>query len=226
MYAAMYSITLPFSRTAIAWRRIARRLLSARIAPEFVEWAVGATEMVPTLPDERYKARVPERFVILTETAVWHSDPSRFDLLYRLAWRLRLQPSLVGDRCDPDVLRLLEMENDVLRAHRKLGRDLRLHEVGRQAGRRIFAGWCDVPHDPLELALPKYQRQFSEFDWVIYTPQRMVRCTQGNVSLAQAPERPELLRDTMHSDWYEWLRAQVCPTPSKDRTDFSVDITY
>ena len=221
----MYTITLPFSGTAIAWRRIARRLLSARVAPEFVAWSVDAVENVPTLPEERYKARVPERFVILTETSVWHSDPLKFDLLYRLAWRLRLQPSLVGDRSDADVLRLLEMETDVLRAHRKLGRDLRLHDVGRCAGRRVFAGWCDVPHDPLELALPKYQRQFSEFDWIIYTPRRLVRCIQGIISIAPSPERPDLTRDTTHSDWYEWLRAQVGPAPSSNQSDFSAEIT-
>lgn len=221
----MYTITLPFSGTATAWRRIARRLLSARVAPEFVEWSIGAIECVPTLPDERYRARVPERFVILTETSVWHSDPLRFDLLYRLAWRLRLQPSLVGDRSDADVLRLLEMESDVLRAHRKLSRDLRLHDVGRQSGRWVFAGWCDVPHDPLELALPKYQRQFSEFDWIIYTPQRMVRSVEGSVSIAPSPERPELVRDTTHSDWYEWLRAQVGPAPLSYKTGFSSEIT-
>lgn len=221
----MYTITLPFSGTAIAWRRIARRLLSARVAPEFVAWSVDTVENVPTLPEERYKARVPERFVILTETSVWHSDPLKFDLLYRLAWRLRLQPSLVGDRSDADVLRLLEMETDVLRAHRKLGRDLRLHDVGRCAGRRVFAGWCDVPHDPLELALPKYQRQFSEFDWIIYTPRRLVRCIEGIISIAPSPERPDLTRDTMHSDWYEWLRAQVGPAPSSNQFDFSTEIT-
>ncbi len=209
----MYEITLPFAGTTFAWRRIARQLMAARVAPELVSWVVATEEALPALPRDRYKVRVPERFLILSQIAGWHSAADRYDRLYRLAWRLRLTPAVIGDRADPEVSVLLEREADVLRSVRRLSRQLQLHELGRDSGRRQFAGWCDVPHDPLELLLPRYVRQLSEFDWTIYTPARVVRSRQGDLTVAASPERPDLPKDTRATEWQEWLRAQETPAP-------------
>ena len=209
----MVDITLPFAGTVSAWRQTARRLLAARIPPEHLQWQIGATLDIPRLPAEKFKVRVPERFVHLSDVVGWHEAQDRFALLYRTAWGLRLKPALLTDNSDPDVASLIAMEQDVLISLKRFNQRLRLHELPSSSPRRLFAGWCDIPQDPLEIALPRLRRQFSEFDWVIYTPARAVRSIAGQEFIFRPPERPDLPRNTAHSDWQEWLRAQECPAP-------------
>ena len=211
----MFEITLPFEHTAGAWRAVARRLLAARVDPSRVRWQIGERTHIPNLPEERYRVRVPERLLTLSDVALWHEESDRFDLMYQLSWKLRLAPNLMADTEDKTVSRCLDMETDVLRSLKRLNRSLRLSEVHPNLGRRLFVGWCDVPHDPLELALPRLCRQLSDFDWTIYTPQRVARSVNGSVSVSSAPERPDLGRDTTSEPWVEWLRAQEYPTPSE-----------
>ena len=211
----MVDITLPFAGTVSAWRQTARRLLAARIPPEHLHWKIDNALNVPRLPAEKFKVRVPERFVHLSDVVGWHEAPDRFDLLYRTAWGLRLKPALLTDTQDADVTALLAMEQDVLTALKRFNQRLRLHELPYSGARRMFAGWCDIPQDPIEIALPRLRRQMSEFDWVIYTPARAVRSIAGQDFIFRPPERPDLPRNTAHSDWLEWLRAQECPAPSE-----------
>ncbi len=201
----MFQIPLPFSKTAAAWRRIAGRLMSGRVPPEHVTWTIDDEGLLPPLPEPKFAVRVPERFLIMADAAAWHDASDRFDRLYALAWRLRLRPGLMTED-DAEVQTLITMEQEVLRSLRRLQRGLALHPVGLSGGRRQFAGWCDVRHDPLELALPHFTRRLSEMDWVIHTPMRSVRSTSGRIEITAAPERPSLPRDGRHPDWATWLQ--------------------
>ncbi|OUD10007.1 hypothetical protein BVC71_00340 [Marivivens niveibacter] len=207
----MVDITLPFAGTVSAWRQTARRLLAARIPPEHLHWKIGAALDIPRLPAEKFKVRVPERFVHLSDVVGWHDAADRFALLYRTAWGLRLKPTLLTETNDPDVATLITMEQDVLTSLRRFNQRLRLHELPSTTSRRMFAGWCDIQQDPLEIALPRLRRQLSEFDWVIYTPARAVRSTAQQEFIFRPPERPDLPRNTAHPDWVRWLQAQEYP---------------
>jgi DNA polymerase len=58
---------------------------------------------------------VPAGFLALCEDVVRHRDPGRFDLLYRLLWRLQHEPGLREDRHDPDRVAAREMAQAVRR---------------------------------------------------------------------------------------------------------------
>src|SRR5690606_39709499 len=59
--------------------------------------------------------RVLFRSVELAESAILHSDPQRFALLYRLLWRLQGTPRILDDRADLDVRRIDELARGVRR---------------------------------------------------------------------------------------------------------------
>lgn len=209
----MYSIPLPFSDTAIAWRTAARALLAARVLPESVTWSPDMTAPLPALPKARYRVRVPERFLAMAGIVVWHSDPDRFARLYAMAFRLLAHPELLNDSACTEMADLFAMEQQVLRAHRMLKSRLYLHDLHRPVARRAFAGWVDTPHDPLELTRQEFTRRFSDIDVSIYTPNRAAHWISGRLVFQPAPPRPALPKKTSDPFWAAWLRDHVPDVP-------------
>ncbi len=84
------------------WRREARRLAAARIAPDAVAWLVGEEQggLFEAALEEAGAQQgasgagltVPRRFIELAETVICHREPERFGLLYRLLLRLQAEP--------------------------------------------------------------------------------------------------------------------------------------
>ena len=83
-----------------SWREEARRLLAARVEPSDVVFVEGGMEHAllpglftaddstgPRLASDVAK-RVPKEFVTLAKKVTCHRDPVRWNLLYRLLWRL------------------------------------------------------------------------------------------------------------------------------------------
>lgn len=95
------------------WRAAARALLRDGVRPDEVVWEeVNAGGDLFAAPVERRRVEgcpvgvVPRRFIDLAKVAMFHRDPRRFALLYRLLFRLQKHPALLGARSDPDVARL------------------------------------------------------------------------------------------------------------------------
>ncbi len=104
------------------WRAYARALLLEATPPEAVRWEVGpgglfadAEATAPAIT-RRAVGVVPRRFVELGQVALFHRDPARFALLYRLLFRLQRDPSLLAARFDPDVSRLHKLVDDLRQA--------------------------------------------------------------------------------------------------------------
>jgi uracil-DNA glycosylase family protein len=104
-----------FTPTFEEWRRVARPLLAARVAPASVSWIEkdlnGAPMPIRTArssADGRAVApspvRIPAAFVALAKRVAGHRDPKRWALMYRVAYRLTGgQPRLLEDDQDRDV---------------------------------------------------------------------------------------------------------------------------
>ena len=103
----------------VEWRERARRLIQADLPPDRVAWEApgvnGADRFgqgirrLPQPPPDAPHPRATRKFLELAQRAIGHSDPARFDLLYRLLWRLQANPTLMSDAADPDVRRIAEL---------------------------------------------------------------------------------------------------------------------
>ncbi len=95
-----------------AWQAAARELLAAGVEPAEIVWlpvaTAGAAEpAAPAAPT----ARVPRQFVDVARDVAGHPDPARWDLLYRVLWRLVHESrDLLKREEDPDVRRLLALQ--------------------------------------------------------------------------------------------------------------------
>jgi uracil-DNA glycosylase len=107
------------------WRFKAREALVRGIPPEDADFQdpydtttlrvdfSPATAAPPLERTPHPEPHVPAAFLYAALTVARHSDPARWNLLYRLLWRLQDDSSLLHFDLDPDVMTLRRLEAEV-----------------------------------------------------------------------------------------------------------------
>ncbi len=159
------------------WRAAARALRAEAAAPADVLWTVdgGQASLFPADAPQAKGAgeggfRVSRAFVDLAERVALHRSPERFDLLYRLLWRLEATPRLLEIASDPDVSRAMDMQSQVNRAAHKMKAFVRFREVATQDGADAFVAWFEPAHRVTEATAPFFTRRFANMAFSILTP--------------------------------------------------------
>jgi len=170
----MRSIALPAEDDFEAWRDAARALAGAGVPAAEVSWQVGDSAgdlfAAPApLPSGGAAFSVSRAFLTLAESAICHSDPERFALLYALLLRLRERPGLLADSADPLVQRLERMAKAVRRDVHKMRAFLRFREVETDDGPR-FVAWFEPEHHIVRHNAGFFTRRFANMAWSILTP--------------------------------------------------------
>ncbi|TRL38063.1 UdgX family uracil-DNA binding protein [Rhizobium straminoryzae] len=195
------------------WRDAARLLLLNDIEPGAMAWRVAgeggalsgfAERQALALPAERRAVTVPPAFVDLAETVICHSEPGRFDLLYRLLWRLRGDRHLLQVVSDPDVMAARRLEKSVRRDSHKMKAFVRFKEVASSdptGRRRSFLAWFEPDHFIVARMAPFFRRRFFDMDWVIATPKGSAAWDGEQLTVSDAPaDKPEI-RDDADDLW-------------------------
>lgn len=169
------------------WRVAAREMRLAGIEPAAARFVVaGAQSSVqgglfeepatfaypPATPRHPRKERefsVSKAFVDLAQEVILHRSADRFDLLYRLLWRLREEPDLMKVISDRDVAEAIERAKNVSRASHKMKAFVRFRQVEDAQG-ETWVAWFEPPHRVLEKTAPFFQRRFTTMRWSILTP--------------------------------------------------------
>ena len=156
------------------WRQAARAFRQAGTAPGQAAFRVGGAgdglfDEGPTPPaPDAAPFIVPKAFVDLAGDVVLHRSEDRFDLLYRLLWRLASEPDLMKIVSDIDVADALERARNVSRASHKMKAFVRFRRVEDAAGERWIA-WFEPAHRVLERTAPFFVRRFTTLNWSILT---------------------------------------------------------
>nr|WP_315426579.1 UdgX family uracil-DNA binding protein [uncultured Albidiferax sp.] len=173
------------------FRAAARRLLAQGVEPGRVSWHVaGAAEgdlfaqSPPEEPPPHSDAaqgavlRLPAFFVSLCNRTALHADPSRFGLLYRLAWRLLREPGLRHDPLDPDRMQAEQMARVVRRDMHKMTAFVRFRPLAAPTDDGwgvTHVAWFEPGHHIVEATAPFFARRFAQMPWAILTPERSAR---------------------------------------------------
>ena len=156
------------------WRRAARAFRQAGVAPGDAVFRVGTAggglfdDALPP-PAAEPVFVVPKAFVDLAREVILHRSADRFDLMYRLLWRLRDEPDLMKVVTDVDVADALERARNVSRASHKMKAFVRFRQVEDREGERWVA-WFEPAHRVLEKTAPFFMRRFTTMRWSILTP--------------------------------------------------------
>lgn len=177
----MRTVSLSSETDFAAWREAARGLLLAGVDPAAARFAVGVGQgslfdEVPSPPGTAPTPliSVPRAFLDLGAEVALHRSEDRFDLLYRLLWRLQSERDLMKVSSDRDVADALERAKNVSRASHKMKAFVRFRQVEdpglkERAGERWIA-WFEPAHRVLEKTAPFFQRRFTTMRWTILTP--------------------------------------------------------
>lgn len=191
-----------------SWREAARGLLAAGVEPEAVLWTDEPAEVslfgadVERPPPTSGAPRVPAAFLDTARNAAAHTDPRRWALLYRMAWRMSHggEKHLLEMPTDPDTRRVQNWCKAVGRDVHKMHAFVRFQLVGQDAerGREQFVSWFEPEHRIVRLATPFFVKRFASMDWSILTPSECahwdgatLHFTPG-VSRDSAPQGDEL----------------------------------
>ena len=172
------------------WRRAARALRLAEAPPADVRWSVGEAEAAlfdgAPPPDAPSGAafNVPREFVSLAQAVICHHDADRFDLLYRLLWRLRDEPHLLGLLTDAEVADALARQKSVRQAEHKMHAfvrfrrvdDFKAEEAKQKADPRYvtapeeYFAWFEPPHYVIALGVQFFVRRLANVRFTIASP--------------------------------------------------------
>ncbi|HZH04938.1 MAG TPA: UdgX family uracil-DNA binding protein, partial [Myxococcaceae bacterium] len=116
---------------------------------------------------------VPRALVAQLEEASAHRDSERWNLYYRLLWRVgRGERHLLECAADPDVLKLTHQLQAVRRDVHKMHAFVRFRSVvNPEQGGEHFVAWYRPDHRVLRQAAPFFTRRFAPMHWSILTPE-------------------------------------------------------
>ena len=160
-----------------AWRNAARGLAEAGISPEDVTWQIeGRHDLFGTVPEAvpppaGPSFAVPRSFVELAQSAICHSDPQRFALLYELLLKIRSNRHAMEDRADPLLCRVERMAKEVRRDAHKMHAFVRFRELAEPGGGSRFVAWFEPDHHIVRAEAGFFIRRFANMRWSILTPE-------------------------------------------------------
>jgi DNA polymerase len=183
------------------WRAGARALREAGVPPRQAAFVIGAGTSLfddgPPPPAGDPAFSVPRAFVDLATGVIQHRDPDRFDLMYRVLWRLKAEPDLMHVLSDPDVVAMTELAKNVSRASHKMKAFVRFREIEDDEGERYVA-WFEPAHHVVEATAPFFARRFANMRFSILTPELCAHWDGERLSFTpgatrdQAPDGDEL----------------------------------
>jgi uracil-DNA glycosylase len=121
-----------------AWRVAAREALRAGFRPDEIDLQDVTAPSPLTLALERDEEphgapvehpHISHAFLEAARVAAVHRDPQRWNLLYRVLYRMQSTPHLLKIETDEDVIALLQLEAQVRRDLSKMQAFVRFHKV-------------------------------------------------------------------------------------------------
>ena len=201
------SVTLAGATDLDGFRRACRRLWAAQVEPSCVAWHTAEDaegdlfetrgDAAPEEASSRHASEpapvyVPAAFLPLSESVVLHNDPGRFGLLYRLLWRLQVEPGLRGDPLDADWVQAGHMAQAVRRDMHKMKAFVRFRTIDdASGGAPLHVAWFEPEHHIVEATAPFFARRFTTMRWAILTPERSVRWDGTALSFGPGGRRDE-----------------------------------
>ena len=188
-----------------SWRELARSAIAKGIPPEDINF-IDATQndtlaLFGNTEDDSSTLRqavpeasphVPKSFLQRAILASYHRDPQRWNLLYRLLWRLQSNRELMKLQVDADVNALLRLEQQIRRDEHKMHAFVRFRRVEDADAVEHFIAWYEPQHRILELAAPFFAERFAVMHWSILTPDASV---SWDPAIKQLQYGPPVTRD-------------------------------
>ncbi len=157
--------------TYTEWRVRAREMLQKGVRPKTGSWDTSQVLLFET--EVRLKPltspKVPAEFLKLAPYVAAARDEQRWDLLYRMLYRLNHENShLLKVTVDPDVHRMNTLCKSVRRDIHKMHAFVRFKRAEID-GVETYVAWHKPEHLIMELGTPFFVRRFGDKPWSIFS---------------------------------------------------------
>jgi len=163
--------------------------------------------------------KVPRRFLEMGRYVGFHRDPQRWDLIYRVLWRLTHGEAHVLEiPFDADVDALRKREKSVHHDVHKMRAFVRFREVNEENG-VWFVAWYQPDHYTLSLNADFFRDRFAQMRWSILTPDECLHW--DGAGLRFTPGVPQSLaptEDQAEGLWRTYYRHTFNPARLKVKT--------
>jgi uracil-DNA glycosylase len=205
------------------WRGAARVLLAGAVEPDNVNWSATVQQRSLFRAKRNFGAirnvSVPAAFIELAKAAACFDDRSRWNLLYRIVFRLAFEKrELLSIESDPDVRRLNLMAKAVRRDIHKFHAFVRFRRAEFD-GKEIFIAWHEPHHFTVELATPFFARRFGSMNFSILTPKGCAHWDLNELTFSDPVERNAAPAfDEIEDFWLMYYRSIFNPFRLKTNT--------
>lgn len=221
-----------FRPTLAGFRVAAREALRQELPPHALLWVADTNYRAPAGSATASNLRVNRTFMQDADFAVRYAADDRWDLLYRMLWRLSHdEPHLLSMHSDPCVVKFTRYVQGVRRELHKMKAFVRFKEIDWIPGTQRYVAWFEPEHDVLALAAKFFVRRLSNMNWSVLTPNgcahwdcppaRESACDSGNssakgvLSFSPGISRPERLDDPTDALWRTYFRHTFNPARIK-----------
>lgn len=211
------------------WRLAARAFRLEGVPPAEARFVVGDDpqgglfDTSPADPGEGpaptpRPLRVPQAFVDMAQDVILHRTADRFDLLYRILWRLQAEPDLMRVRSDRDVSDAMDRQRNVSRASHKMKAFVRFRQAFDEEG-ECWVAWFEPAHRVLARTAPFFANRFTTMRWSILTPDGSCFWDGKAMSFgppAEAADAPQ--EDEIEEFWKTYYASTFNPARLKTKT--------
>jgi uracil-DNA glycosylase len=224
--AKVHTLKLDSAIDLDGFRRACRTLWADQVPPEHVAWHTEDDDAADLFdsgdaPRQATAAappvQVPAAYLRMCESVVLHRDPGRFGLLYRLLWRLQVEPGLRGDPHDADWVIAQQMAHSVRSDIHKMKAAVRFRRIdGPGHETPLHVAWFEPEHHIVAATAPFFAHRFASMRWAILTPQRSVRWDGESLVFGPGGRRDEAPpADARENLWLRYYESIFNPTPLK-----------
>jgi len=202
------------------WRATARQLLADGVSPDVAGWSdadhpeLFSSDATPGhAAGAAAVANVPKDFLELLRTVALHRSPRRWDLMYRLLWRLQREGrGILDDAADSTLALARRFAHDVRRDLHKMHAFVRFRELppAEEGGRPRFVAWYEPEHLILREGARFFVRRFANMDWTIVTPDGAAVWDGRELRFEDAPPRDSLPRADAHEGLWRTYYRSIC----------------
>ncbi len=213
-------VSVQFEQNFASWRLQARELLKQAIPPSEVDWDQSQENLLfdeshcPSVSKIKPKGPivVPPAFLKLAETVSCARVEERWDLLYRLLFRLVYEnKNLLSINIDPDVAKALRLQKSISRDVHKMHAFVRFKKVETDLG-ETYVAWHQPEHLTLRMGAPFFVRRFGDRPWSIFTPDESAHWDLKKLNFSEGlPKHQFNVEDDFDKVWKTYYRSIYNP---------------
>jgi probable DNA metabolism protein len=173
---------------------------------------VAGDAAAPSAPGPmRATPSISREILRLLEMLACYRDPGRWDLMYRLVWRVvHENRALLENDADGDVRTARLWSQAVSQDVHKMHAFLRFHETLGDDGVPCYVAWFEPQHEILRYTIPFFEKRFGNMRWMIVTPDGAAVWRGTRIEFIDSPGRSAVPReDSTHGLWRAYYR-NIC----------------